>query len=127
MQYLLVTLLLNVFPLPQRGNFRQSFAHAGEAMDRGYHVLVFPEGRRTPNDAMHKFQGGAGILWKDLDCDALPVYLGGLAELKTGNSRWYRSGRVFVRIGKPLALPAESSTAELAALLERKVRALSIS
>ncbi len=126
-EYLLVTLLLNVFPLPQRGNFRASFAHAGEAMDRGYHVLVFPEGRRTPDLTMHKFQGGVGILWKELGCDALPVYLGGLAELKAGNSSWFRSGRIFVRIGKPLSPPPGSNAADLAALLEREVRSLSMS
>jgi long-chain acyl-CoA synthetase len=124
-EYLLLTLLLNVFPLPQRGSFRASFAHAGKAMDRGYHVLVFPEGRRTPDAAMHKFLGGAGILWKELGCDALPVYLGGLAELKASNSRWFRSGHVFVRVGKPLPVPAGLGAAELAGLLERKVRALS--
>ena len=44
-EYWLVTALFNVFPLPRSAGFRRSFAHAGEAMDHGYHVLVFPEGR----------------------------------------------------------------------------------
>ena len=42
--YWLVSALFNVFPLPRGAGLRQSFAHAGEAMDRGYHVLVFPGG-----------------------------------------------------------------------------------
>ena len=37
--------LLNLFPLPREAGFRRSFAYAGEAVDRGYSVLVFPEGR----------------------------------------------------------------------------------
>ena len=36
--------LLNLFPLPREAGFRQSFAFAGETVDRGYSVLVFPEG-----------------------------------------------------------------------------------
>ena len=46
------------FPLPQFGNFRKSFTHAGRAMDAGFHVLVFPEGRHTPDGRIHSFQAG---------------------------------------------------------------------
>src|SRR2546429_5012870 len=42
--YWLVTALFNVFPLPQFSGLRESFRFAGESADRGYSVLVFPEG-----------------------------------------------------------------------------------
>ncbi len=45
--YYLVVALFNVFPLPQQSGVRESFAFAGESVDRGYSVVVFPEGRRT--------------------------------------------------------------------------------
>src|SRR6266851_3222057 len=45
LQWVLGVSLLNLFPLPREAGFRQSFAYAGEAVDRGYSVLVFPEGR----------------------------------------------------------------------------------
>ena len=35
--YFLLTALFNVFPLPRLRDFQPSFAHAGKAMDRGYH------------------------------------------------------------------------------------------
>ncbi|MGD0547155.1 MAG: AMP-binding protein, partial [Terracidiphilus sp.] len=44
--YFLLTALFNVFPLPRRRDFQPSFAHAGRAMDRGFNVMVFPEGTR---------------------------------------------------------------------------------
>jgi long-chain acyl-CoA synthetase len=51
-KYLLVVELFNVFPLPQKSGFRRSFDFAGESMDRGYSVLVFPEGARTQDGKM---------------------------------------------------------------------------
>ena len=47
--YWLVVALFNVFPLPQQSGVRESFAYAGESVDRGYSVMVFPEGVRTPD------------------------------------------------------------------------------
>ncbi len=112
--YFLMTALFNVFPLPQLGNFRKSFAHAGRAMDQGFHVLVFPEGRRTPDGLMHAFQKGSGMLWKDLQCDALPVYLAGMNNSRT----------VFIRIGKPISFDPDLELAEASRILEQAVREL---
>jgi long-chain acyl-CoA synthetase len=123
-QYWLVTALFNVFPLPRTGNFRSSFAHAGRAMDRGYHVLVFPEGERTPDGKMHAFLGGSGLLWKELRAEALPVYLGGVGELKVNRSNWFRSGKIWVRAGKAMEPPETGDPAEMTKRLEEAVRGL---
>jgi long-chain acyl-CoA synthetase len=117
--YFLMTALFNVFPLPQLANFRKSFAHAGRAMDRGFHVLVFPEGKRTEDGMMHTFQKGSGMLWKELQCNALPVYLGG-----TNTKKWFRSGKLFVRIGKPIPFNPDLEPAEATRILEEAVRSL---
>jgi long-chain acyl-CoA synthetase len=118
--YYLVTALFNVFPLPQSGDFRASFAHAARAMDRGFHVLVFPEGRRTPDGQMHAFQRGSGLLWKDLQCDALPLYMSGL----WGKTGWFRSGRIRTHVGEVIALPLQAGAQAATALLEERVKSL---
>jgi len=117
-----VTGLFNVFPLPQSGDFRASFEHAARAMDRGFHVLVFPEGRRTPDGQMHPFQRGSGLLWKELRCDALPVYLGGLWELKAAHAQWFRSGKIRAHIGRAISLEPETDPRTATAILEERVR-----
>ena len=47
--------LLNLFPLPREAGFRESFAFAGESVDRGYSILVFPEGHHTTDGKMRRF------------------------------------------------------------------------
>ena len=118
--YYLVTLLFNVFPLPQSGDFRASFAHAARAMDRGFHVLVFPEGRRTPDGQMHPFQRGSGLLWQELQCAALPVRMSGL----WGKTGWFRSGRICIQVGEAIPLPSETDAQAATALLEARVESL---
>jgi len=118
--YYLVTALFNVFPLPQSGDFRASFVHAAQAMDRGFHVLVFPEGRRTPDGRMHAFQRGSGLLWKELQCDALPVHMSGL----WGKTGWFRSGKIGAHVGELIALPLEADAQAATTLLEERVKGL---
>ena len=123
-EYWLVTGLFNVFPLPQFSGFRRSFQHAGEAVDRGYSVLVFPEGRRSDDGSLQPFKSGAGLLWKELGVPALPVRLDGLGALKVERSGWFRSGRITVSAGKLLeAESTESPEALTRRLLEGVIQA----
>jgi long-chain acyl-CoA synthetase len=129
-EYFIVTALFNVFPLPQKSGFRRSFAHAAEAMDRGYNVIVFPEGRRADDERIQPFQSGAGLLWNDLHCPALPVYLGGLAELKRSGERWLGSGKLSIYVGDVLlpaaGMSAEQATAKLEAALRDAAAAMNL-
>ena len=122
--YWLMTGLFNVFPLPQFSGFRRSFQHAGEAMDRGYSVLVFPEGRRSDDGTLQPFKMGAGLLWKELGSAALPVCIDGLGELKTRKENWFRSGKVFISVGEMLMLDQGKSPEELTEQLRRAVSKL---
>jgi long-chain acyl-CoA synthetase len=121
--YWLVTALFNAFPLPQKTGFRESFAHAGRAMDAGFHVLVFPEGRRSPDGEIHAFQTGSGLLWKYLHVSALPVYLGGLGELKREGG-WFRSGRIVVRVGAPIMIEPGVDAVTATRILQEAVEKL---
>ncbi len=122
--YWLLTALYNVFPLPRRQNFQQSFAHAGAAMDRGYNVLVFPEGTRSAEGTLARFRGGIGLLAKQSGARVLPVALCGLGELKAGNRRWLRSGNIEVHVGEPIRFAPEEGEAAITARLHAEVEKL---
>ncbi|HLL76026.1 MAG TPA: AMP-binding protein [Pyrinomonadaceae bacterium] len=124
-QYALVVALFNVFPLPKRSGFRRSFAFAGESVDRGYSVLVFPEGRRSPDGRLQPFMAGAGVLALKLGVPVVPVHLGGLGRLKREDRYFAEPGEVTITVGEPIVFPRDEDAARVAAELERRVAALS--
>ncbi len=120
----------NAFSLPRQTGFRRSFDYAGEAMDRGYSVLVFPEGARTKDGEMQPFQAGIGLLAAGLGAPVIPARIEGLFELKKkrfGGIRWpfTRPGQVSVTFGPPLRPSPSDSPQALTRELEKRVRGLS--
>lgn len=120
--YWLVTALFNVFPLPRLRDFQASFDHAGRALDRGYNVLVFPEGMRTAGRMTH-FRPGIGILVKQSHAAVLPIGIRGLGELRASR-RWFRSGKLEIHIGEPIHFSPRSTEAEITERLRGEVARL---
>jgi long-chain acyl-CoA synthetase len=122
--YWLVTVLMNVFPLPRLGGFRRSFEHAGRALDRGYSVLVFPEGKRSVDGALQPFRSGIGLLAQQAEADVLPVALVGLDEVLRRGGHWFRSGRVAVQVGEPIAYDPHSTPEQTTQRLQAAMSAM---
>jgi long-chain acyl-CoA synthetase len=116
--------LLNLFPLPREAGFRQSFAYAGEAVDRGYSVLVFPEGRHTVDGEINPFRAGIGLLASNLGIPVLPLRIRGLFEVKRAAKKVAAPWKICVRIGQPMKFPAGSAPERIAQELQRAVEAL---
>lgn len=94
--------LLNIFPLPRDAGFRDSFAYAGESVDRGYSVLVFPEGHHTKDGKMRPFRSGVGLLVNDLNIPVVPIRIDGLFEVKQAGKRMAPPHQIKVRLGSPI-------------------------
>jgi long-chain acyl-CoA synthetase len=124
LEYLLVVLFFNVFSMPRKTGFRRSFAFAGELMDRGYSILIFPEGQRTKHGQMNPFFPGTGLLVSQLDASVVPMRIDGLWELKQANKHLARAGDIALIIGKPLRFSSRTAPDVIAQELERQVRAL---
>jgi long-chain acyl-CoA synthetase len=122
--WLLLSALFNAFPLPRQRGFQRSFAHAGEALDHGFHVVVFPEGRRSAEGVLANFRPGIGSLVKQSSAAVLPMALRGMGDLKTGKRGWFRSGTLEVRIGQPIRFAASESEAAITARLHSEVEKL---
>jgi long-chain acyl-CoA synthetase len=124
--YWLVVALFNVFPLPQLSGFRESFRYAGESVDRGYSVLVFPEGEvnNSETGAMAAFQSGIGVLAQNLRIPIIPMRLDGVWQMKREQRRLAGIGEITVRIGAPVTFPPATPPDEMARSLESVVRSL---
>jgi long-chain acyl-CoA synthetase len=124
LQWTLGVALLNLFPLPRQSGFRKSFAYAGEAVDRGYSVLVFPEGRHTEDGKLRPFRNGVGLLANNLRIPILPMRIDGLFEIKKAGKKFATPGKIQVRIGKPLQFAPETDPEEIALALRDAVERL---
>jgi long-chain acyl-CoA synthetase len=124
LQWILGVSLLNLFPLPREAGFRRSFAYAGEAVDRGYSVLVFPEGRHTTDGKLCPFRAGIGLLAENLGIPVLPLRIDGLFELKKAGRNFAAPWKITVRIGKPIQFAPGTDAAQIAADLQRAVEEL---
>ena len=126
LNYFLVVSLFNVFPLPQFSGFRESFRFAGETVDRGYSLLIFPEGVINDRDSpeMVAFQPGIGLLAQNLRIPVVPMRLDGVWQMKQERRRLARFGELTVHIGAPVTFPPDTPPAEIASRLQELVRTL---
>jgi long-chain acyl-CoA synthetase len=124
--YWLATAIFNVFPLPQFSGFRESFRFAGESVDRGNSVLVFPEGvvNNSEDGCMAPFQSGIGLLAENLRIPIVPMRLDGVWQMKRERRRLAHFGEITVRIGTPVSFTPGTLPEEIARRLEAMVKSL---
>jgi len=123
-QWILGVSLLNLFPLPREAGFRESFAFAGETIDRGYSVLLFPEGRHSEDGSMRPFRTGIGLLVNNLRIPVVPMRIDGLFELKRAGKKFARPYAIRIKIGLPAHFEPGSEPQWIARQLQKKVEEL---
>jgi len=116
--------LLNLFPLPREAGFRKSFAYAGEAVDRGYSVLVFPEGHHTTTGKLLPFRAGIGLLANNLRIPIIPMRIDGLFEIKRAGKKFAPPRKIHIRIGSSVKFDPGSDPQWIAEELQKKVEEL---
>ena len=121
LDYFLIVALFNVFPLPQHSGYRASFDYAGASADRGYSVLIFPEGRRTPDGKLSPFRAGIGLLAKRLNLPVVPVRIDGLYELRIAGRRVASPGAIRLTVGAPVRFSPADTEDSITARLEQVV------
>ena len=121
LQYALVAALFNVFSLPQRAGYRESFKYAGQLADQGWNVLVFPEGKRTETGELNEFRKGIGLLATRLNLPVIPMRIDGLYELKQQKKHFSRPGTVQVHIGEPVSFESSDQPEEIAKRLQQSI------
>lgn len=89
-------------------------------IERGGHLLFFPEGHRSRDSQLQRFYSGAFRLARELDCPIIPLCITGSDRLLPPGRNWLQPTRVCLR-GLPAIDPA---LLESHGELRRKVKAL---
>ena len=67
--------------------------------DRGYSVVVFPEGTRSEDCSIQRFHRGAFYLAEKLQLDILPIFIHGVGHILPKKDFMLRKGSIFMQIG----------------------------
>ena len=102
----------------------KSFSFAGNLADRGWNILVFPEGQTTGDGRIVAFRSGIGLLAKQLNIPVVPLRIAGLYDLKQQNRMLAPPGHVQVTIGQPVRFSPDADPNEIARELQRRVAEL---
>ena len=125
----------NLVPMTRSGSLRQALRQAGDLLEQGKTVLIFPEGTRSADGEIHEFKASLGHLALHHDKDILPVWLGGTHAALPKGATVPRQREVQARIGLPLiaadlkrltrGMPMSEASRVVAKLAERAVSELS--
>ena len=120
----MATLIGNAFPLARTGAVRRSLELLGARLDRGYSVLIYPEGMLTVGGPLQDFKTGTGLVAVHGAVPVVPmrlkVHRPSRFDKETGGTGW--RGDVEVVIGAPLRFGIDvdpnQATAEIRAAVE---------
>ena len=94
----------NLIPMERKGSLRESLRIAGESLNQGYNLLIFPEGTRSPDGSLLEFKPTLGYLALTFGVDILPLYLKGTFEALPKGGAWVKNRDLEVHIGPVLSL-----------------------
>ncbi len=97
------SLFFNTFPIV-RGGGSATLAYARELLDRGWSVVIFPEGTRSQSGDVQQFRHGVAMLALQAKVPVVPIFTEGLRNVMPKGERTPRPAAVSVRIGEPVWL-----------------------
>lgn len=121
--FYLLTLFFNIYPLPQEKGFRKSMEYTGDLIDKGWNILVYPEGHMTSTGEIVKFKQGVGMLAVEMKVPIVPLKIENLIKILPKWKKWPSFGRAKIKIGKPIEIKQDSYI-KTADRIEKTVRGL---
>ena len=120
----LASILANAFPLRREGGVRHSLELLGARLDRGFNILIYPEGKLTLGGPMQPFKPGVGLIAIEGAAPIVPmkILINRMSRLDAKGSPW--RGNVELIFGEPIRFDADADPVEVTTRLEEAVRAL---
>jgi long-chain acyl-CoA synthetase len=125
-QGVLASVIANAFPLAREGGVRKSLELLGARLDRGFNILIYPEGKLTVGGPLQPFKAGAGLIAVEGGTPIVPVKINIHTMSWIDRRRWPSPlrGDVELVLGEPLWFDADTDHAAATTRLEAAVAAL---
>lgn len=117
-------LAIGAIPIERSKITRRSADQAARLIDRGWSMLIFPEGGRSPDGWGQPFRGGAAYLSSRCGAPVVPVHIEGTDRVLRKGKRLPNPANVRVTYGSPLRPTEGESAARFAGRIERAVAEL---
>lgn len=116
-------LVIGAIPIERNKVGRKSADLARSLVDRGWSLLIFPEGGRSPDGWGQPFRGGAAYIAMRAGVPVVPVHLDGTRRvLPKGGS--LKRAKITVTFGAPMVPLEREDARKFAARIEAAVAAL---
>lgn len=98
--------------------------HLRSLKERGYSIVVFPEGTRSADCSILRFHQGAFLLARELELDIVPMVLHGAGHYLPKKDFMFRKGEITLRIMPRVSCGEYNDLAlrERASLFRKKIR-----
>ena len=83
---------------PVSNGIEKAISQLQDAVNRGYSIVVFPEGTRSADCAVKRFHRGAFYLAEQLKLDLIPVMIHGAGHVLPKEEFMLRKGQINIRI-----------------------------
>jgi 1-acyl-sn-glycerol-3-phosphate acyltransferase len=117
----------NAFPIVRKGGgVRRSFELLGARLDRGFSVLIYPEGELTVGGPMLPFKSGTGLVAIHGAIPVVPIRLKvhRYSRFDKGTGGMALRGDTEVVFGKPISFTIDSDPNQATAEIQAAVEAL---
>ena len=129
----LITLLGNAFPFAtgkaekehNKGNVRSSLENMGNIMDKGWSILIYPEGELTVGGPTKPFLNGTGLMAIAGNLPVVPMRINIESFGKPAYIPIFRRGHVSVKFGDPIMPPRDNNPDKATEIMEESVAKLS--
>ena len=122
--WVLNPLLGNGFPIAREGPIRPSLENLGNIIDRGWSVLIYPEGVLTVGGPMQPFMQGVGLIAVEGRVPVVPLRLDVALAGSPTRFPLLRRGKVEIRFGPPLTFTPGYDYQQATLDIEQAVKSL---
>jgi 1-acyl-sn-glycerol-3-phosphate acyltransferase len=120
----LAALSLNAIPIDREVTGRKSADMIAGLIQRGWSLVIYPEGGRSPDGWGQPFKGGAAYLASRTGSPVVPVHIDGTDSIMGKGTSIPTPGRTRVTFGSPIRPLAGESTRRFNDRIHRAVAAL---